>query len=359
MDGIWRCARIRRNHPRRDPDESANSERDEPDKIGGALIVRNLATRVDTTFWNVTDHAWQTKGPLLAFTVGADGRRGNGVQLYDPSTGSTRVLDAADAVYSSLSWRKDAGDLLVMRSRSDPSREGPTQVLLAWTDLEQGVGQPRTLDPVAAGSLPGDKRIVSFRRGEWSKDGGTVFVGVADWYESPDTAKGDGADDTAAVDVWHWKDVDVMPLQKKRIATDRQRNLLAAWHVERSSLVPLARHVMEDVRPLEGQPNALVIDRSAFAMARSIGRLTASLEIVDVTTGVRTPVKDRLEDRYVQASPDGRFLSVLLRGSLLALRHRRSHAPQPHQDYRFVFRRSRVGCDRETEASVRRRRLDD
>ena len=38
----------------------------------------------DMTFGNVTEYAWQSKGPLLAFTIGVDGRRGNGVQLYNP-----------------------------------------------------------------------------------------------------------------------------------------------------------------------------------------------------------------------------------------------------------------------------------
>jgi dipeptidyl aminopeptidase/acylaminoacyl peptidase len=291
------------------PPTEDTEERDRP---GSALIVRSLAANIDTTFGNVTEFAWQTKGPLLAFTLGVEGRRGNGLQLYNPSAGSLRVLDSGEAAYSNISWRKDADDLAVLRSKADAAREGATYVGLAWRGLEGGDGERQTLDPTAPGVLSADRRIVSYRRPEWSKDGRTVFVGIAEWFESAGGAKPADADEAAGVDVWHWKDVDVMPLQKKRAATDRQRNLLAAWHVDRGALVPLARTLTEDVRPLEGSAKALVIDRGPYAMERSIGRRHADLALIDTTTGARTPVKEHVEDRYIQASPDGRFVLYLL-----------------------------------------------
>jgi len=304
--------------PRRDgSDSSETADSEERDKPGSTLIVRRLATAIDTAFGNVTEFAWQTKGPLLAFAVGVDGRRGNGVQLYNPSTGALRVLDSGEAVYSNITWRRDGDDLAIMRSKSESTRDGSTQLVLAWQALERGAGDRQTLDPTAAGVLSRDKRVVSYRRPEWSKDGRVLFVGTADWFEKSEAARGGSTDEAAGVDVWHWKDVDVMPLQKKRIAADRRRNLLAAWHLSSGALVPLARHVMEDVRPLEPpalserervEGRALVVDRGAHAMDRSIGRRYANLALVDITSGARTPVKERVEDAYVQASPDGRFV---------------------------------------------------
>ena len=299
--------------PRREgTDSSANVDAEERDKPGSSLIVRRLATGVDTTFGNVTEFAWQTKGPLIAFAVGVDGRRGNGVQLYNPATGALRVLDSAEAVYSNLAWRRDADDLAVLRGKTDPAREGAAEVALAWQGLERGPGERRMLDTTVGSVLAAGKRIVSYRRPEWSKDGGTIFVGTADWFEAPAKRASSDSDDAAGVDVWHWKDVDVMPLQKKRISTDRQRNLLAAWHLASGAFVPLARDVLEDVRILDGQSRALVIDRGAHAMDRSIGRRMANLALVDLTSGARTPVKERIEDVYVQVSPDGRFVLYFL-----------------------------------------------
>jgi dienelactone hydrolase len=312
-DGVDLALRLYAPEParREGADNAASADTEERDKPGSSLIIRRLATDVDTTFGNVTEFAWQTKGPLLAFIVGVEGRRGNGVQLYNPSTGALRVLDSAEAVYSNLSWRRDADDLAVLRGKTDATRDGATEIALAWQALERGTTERRLIDPTASGVLSRDQRIVSYRRPEWSKDGRTVFVGIGDWFEKPE-GKGGDSDDAAGVDVWHWKDADVMPLQKKRIATDRQRNLLAAWHLTNNALVPLGRNLLEDVRILEGQPRALVLDRSAYAMDRSIGRRYANVALVDLATGARTTVKEHIEDAYAQASPDGRFVLYFL-----------------------------------------------
>ena len=120
---------------RKDPPDASAPAEETP--VGATLIVRHLATGQDTTFGNVTEFTWQEKGALLALAISADDKTGNGVQLYDPETGTLRVLDSATAIYSGLAWRKDANDLTVLRSATDDRHEGPTQVLLAWPALGQ------------------------------------------------------------------------------------------------------------------------------------------------------------------------------------------------------------------------------
>src|SRR5262245_5923036 len=73
------------------PDVSSSSEADEP--AGATLIVRDLTSGRDTTFGNVAEFAWQdlaNRGRLLALTISAEDKTGNGVQLFDPATGALR-----------------------------------------------------------------------------------------------------------------------------------------------------------------------------------------------------------------------------------------------------------------------------
>jgi dipeptidyl aminopeptidase/acylaminoacyl peptidase len=284
----------------------------ERDPVGTTVIIRKLADGSSLTFGNVTEYAWQSKGPLLAIAVGVEGRVGNGVHVYHPATGALRVLDSAGSVYSGLTWRRDADDLAVLRSKTDPGREGSSHSILAWTGLEGTAGAVRQLDPATAG-LGVDRRIVAARRPEWSRDGRRLFVGVAAWEAKieGDRPTRANSDDDAAVDVWHWRDVDVMPLQKRRAAADRQRSLLAAWTVGESTLIPLAQSPFDDVRLADSGDRALVVERLPYAMERSIGRPAADVSLVDLATGTRTAVKARVEDQYVQASPDGRFVLYL------------------------------------------------
>jgi dipeptidyl aminopeptidase/acylaminoacyl peptidase len=290
---------------------NSNEELDTP-KPGATLVVRDLATGQDTTFGNVAEYMWQSAGPLMAMTISAEGKSGNGVQVFDPATGTLRVLDSAPASYSGVAWRKDDDDLVVFRSQSDPARDGPTQIVLAWTGLEQGAGRKYVFDSAGANGLGSSRRILAARPPSWSEDGARVFVGVANWNEKPGP-KSDDADEAASVDVWHWKDTIVVPRQKSLLPTARTATVLAAWDLAGARLTSLASDPLEDVRPIKHRPaTALVVDRKAYAMERSIGRMYADVSTVDLASGARTKIKDRIEDQYVQASPGGRYLLYLL-----------------------------------------------
>ena len=213
--------------------------------------------------------------------------------------------------------------MLALRAKGDEKREGLTNAILAW----RGLGQTTLYDPTAAADFPAGLRVVSYRRPTWSDDGRTIFVGVSEWDEKiappakptpkPDAAgNGNGSardaeketEEPAAVDVWHARDVDVMPRQKISARTDRQRNMLAAWHLDGGRFVQLGKGFQERVTPIRRQKLAYALTWSEYAMDRSIGRPAADLYLVDIETGARTKVKERIEDQYVQASPGGKYL---------------------------------------------------
>ncbi len=302
----------RRYPPDRKEPSPAPSPEDLTVPAGSTLIVRDLASGRDTTFGNVSAFGWQDTGPLLAFTLDAEGQIGNGIQLYEPASSALRVLDSASAVYSGLAWRHDADDLAVFRSRTDDRHDGATQVLLAWTGAARGTPVKHTFDPTAQPGVPPGMRTVAFRRPTWSDTGDVVFVGVANWPARPEAAPetgNDGADtEPASVDIWHARDIEVVPRQKLSLRADRQRNLLAAWHLARGTLVPLASAPTEQVTPLRHQPLAYAASWAPYAMDRTIGRAAADIALVDIATGARTSIIDRIDDRYLQASPGGRYL---------------------------------------------------
>jgi dipeptidyl aminopeptidase/acylaminoacyl peptidase len=286
---------------------AAAADEDEP---GAALVVRNLATGRDITLGNASDYAWQSKGPLLAVTISTDDKTGNGVQVFDTRTGALRVLDSAPSVYSGLVWRKDSADLAVLRSVADEKRDGNGHVPLAW----KSVGEPgESMHAGTALKLPDGMRIVSYRKPSWSDSGADVFIGVAAWAEKP-PKKREGRDakeeeEPAGVDVWHWKDADVSPKQKKSANQDKRRNMLAVWHVDQNSFVQLAHDLTSQVTPLKHRNLAYATEWKAYAMDRSIGRPAADLSLIDLTTGTATKIKDGLkDDRYLQASPNGKYL---------------------------------------------------
>ena len=307
-------------------------------RLGTTLIVRKLAGGSDTTFGNVSQSAWQdAEGThLLAMTISAEGKTGNGVHLFDAETGVLRVLDSSSSVYTGLSWRRDAADLAVFRSKEDEAKEGETQVLLAWTGLG-GTEAGLSYDPTEDSAFPEGMRTVTYRGLSWSDSGKVLFFGIAKWADTitPDEDKaaedkgvkaapadkekgaqkapaGEQAEDPATVEIWHWKDVYVMPWQKVHARQDRQRNMLSAWHIDRDRFVRLGLHpITERVTPIRHSDLAYVAEWSKYAMERSIGRMGADLYLQDITNGERTKLVENINDRYVEAGPSGRYLLFL------------------------------------------------
>jgi dipeptidyl aminopeptidase/acylaminoacyl peptidase len=121
--------------------------------------------------------------------------------------------------------------------------------------------------------------------------------------------RGGASDDAATVEVWHAKDIVVMPKQKIDAASDRRRSLLAAWHLDSGRFVPLGKDLWnEQVTPIRRSGFGYVAEWSQYAMNRTIGRPAADLALVDLATGSRTPLRTGINERFVQASPGGKYL---------------------------------------------------
>jgi dipeptidyl aminopeptidase/acylaminoacyl peptidase len=295
---------------------------DDAVRNGTMLVLRELATGLDSTFGSVSELAWQDDGPLLAMAITVEGGVGNGVQLFDTATGRLRVLDSSSSTYTGVTWRKDSAALAVLRSSVSDTRQGTSHVALVWPDLARTPETVRSLDASTGGQLGPDLRVVRYRAPRWSDDGAYLFVGIARWPAKPVAlpldqqprrvaATGENPDELPDVQVWHPADPVVMPRQKIDARRERERSMLAAWVVDEGRLVRIATAVGEEATPMPRSGRALVIDTNAFAMERSIGRVRGHAWMVDLRTGARTNLVEGIEDRYLQVSPGGRYVLYL------------------------------------------------
>ena len=170
-------------------------------------------------------------------------------------------------------------------------------------------------------------RTVSFRRPSWSDDANTIYLGLASWHDKPPAPKPAArneksdppadtkeVDEPPTVDVWHWRDNDVMAHQVKNAEQDGRRNMLAAWHLDTKALVQLGNATTEQITPLKHRNLAYATEWKEYALDRSMGRPAADIYLVDPADGHRTKIKDKLTfDYYLQASPGGRYLLYLER----------------------------------------------
>jgi dipeptidyl aminopeptidase/acylaminoacyl peptidase len=292
------------------------------------LIVQDLERGTKITFGNVTEFAWSDMRALLALAVETEGGAGNGVQVYDANTGVTRVLDSSPSLYRMLAWREKSEDLAVLRSRTDKDFRDTAHVALAWTRVNAQAPLRRELDPAKASGFPNAMRIAEHRRPEWAKDGSIVYVGLRPreratrGSDSTAAASSDNSDGHASlrrgdsartktdekpsdVQVWHAKDVRIMPMQKVQEQLDLQRTLLTAWHLGDGHVVQIGTDLLETTRVLRGDRFATETDRKPYPFGAKFGRPYSDVYVVDLKSGERRKVLEKVRFFY-GGSPTGR-----------------------------------------------------
>ncbi len=310
---------------------------EEPEGKGADLRVLTLATGSETSFGNVGEMAWSPSGSLLAMVVATGTDLGNGVQVYDPTTGALRSADGSGAHYRALAWRDDSADLAALRSRKDASAEGTAYDVLAWRGIDQRM-ELMVLGEGVAGIA--DTLEVVDRAPQWSDDGTMISIGLrpaehdggddaaaaeggqagagetgsgdeADAPDAgPDMERADSEDDEEpdlpGLQIWHSGDVRIFPQQQVAESRDASRTLLAVWHVDEDRVVTLGSDLMADAALLHGWDFALEDIAEPYPFGAMFGRPYHDVRAIDVKTGERRQLLTRV--RYEWPGPGGDWL---------------------------------------------------
>jgi dipeptidyl aminopeptidase/acylaminoacyl peptidase len=261
-------------------------------------LIRNIG--------NVSQFEFDDDGKVLAYTVDAPERLGNGVYLLDPATGVTTPLNTAQADYDDLTWSADGDNLAVLRGDKVHDMKQKANVLLAWMNVAAANAKPFTYDPAADASFPHGMVLSEYSAPRFSKDGSRLFVGIKE--QEPEVAAADS--NKANVDIMHWKDQTPQLVQIVQIQQLRRATLPAVILVGSNKLVQLGNDSMRAVTPAANSTVAVGRNDAAYRGEVSWGGQRADLYKVDVATGARTLI-DKSISRSYGTSPDSRWFLYL------------------------------------------------
>src|SRR5690606_37268741 len=255
-------------------------------------------------------------GALLALTLDTENRAGNAVQLYDPVTGTLRVLDSSRERYTGLAWRDGARDIAVLRTEPDTAFRDTAHILIAWTRVNTAEAKRVTLQARRTDGFPPGMRISAAHTPAWTEDGSVITVGLRQHVPARTIAArtagdsafaGEGNGATSDVQVWHARDERIIPEQKAQEQQDLRRTFLAAWHPAEDRLVRIGTNLMESARLLDGGRHAIETDGSRNTFGAMFGRPGVDIWLIDVATGERERVLDNVP-YFHGGSETGRYL---------------------------------------------------
>lgn len=275
-----------------------------PARVDGTdMVLHHLYDGIDELVGSVNAAEFNRDGRFLAYTVSGTDRDGNGIYVESVGTWQRRTLDNTRADYSRLTWDDSGSAVAALRGLDRRGFTERDNALVAVTRIE-GEPQLTVLDRQALSGLP-DSLVISDKGTlAWSPDHTKIFVGLKEQEATPRRDTSAAAEPVGNVDVWHWKDPYIQPVQMVRAQQDRMRTYLATVLLAQRRVVPLADARMDRVQVAKdgawgvGQDDKAYIDDSGPQMA--------DVYRINTSTGERTPVL-KAQQRTLGFSPDGKY----------------------------------------------------
>ena len=225
---------------------------------GVDVILLNLTTGRYQLLGSVGDIAFNKAGDLLAYTVDAAAKDGNGLFVLDLRNGRVNALDTDAKNYNRLTWSEDGTALAVLKGIDVEKMRERDNVLLAFPNMQAALGDappaPVTLDPSKAAGFP-KGWVVSDRAAlSWSDDKKRVFFGIKEQVAAPAAGPRKSTDEAADVDVWNTADERIQSVQMIRAETDRNFTFRQSFDVSAAKFVKLADATMRDLDVALGRP---------------------------------------------------------------------------------------------------------
>jgi len=305
---------------------------------GVDLILQELSTGIRLNLGNVSEYGFDDSGRWLAWTVDAEGKAGNGIQLRDMETGVIRVLESDEARYSQLAWAEDQLALVALKAVENEDYEDPLYSVIGWTDFGDNSGPTMVVfDPQEDQTFPAGMTISPNRAPRWSESLDAIFFGIHEVEmkedagdEDEDVASGEeegeeqgeeedvdkerpgrtGSDDLEDDEkpelvIWHWKDPRLQAMQQVQANRDRDFNFLSVYWVSPKRFVRLADDALDNVTPSADGPWAVGRDDTQYELMSNLdGRRYQDIYAIDMRNGDREMILER--SRWSNdISPDG------------------------------------------------------
>ena len=277
-------------------------------EYGTDLILRNMGDKSERTFPDALEYTISKDAKSLVFTVSSRKEETNGAFAVTTSTADAPVaLLTGKGKYTKLTWDEKQTQLVLLSDRDDAAATQPRLKLYRWDR------KAATAAEIVSTSTPNFKPgyVISERGAiNFSQDGSKVFIGVAppaepDKDESEDAA---AAEEKVSLDLWHWKDDFIQPMQKVRAEQDRNRSYRAVFHIADGKYAQLADETMQNVNPSSDGRWALGSDDRAYRILVGYDDESnaADVSLVNTADGSRKAILKK-HARGFTWSPGGRY----------------------------------------------------
>jgi dipeptidyl aminopeptidase/acylaminoacyl peptidase len=284
---------------------AGSAPRSRKKEYGSDLVLRNLTNGSERTFADALEYTFSKDAKSLVYAVSSKKEETNGLFAVTPGAdGAPAELLTGKGRYTKLTWDEDQKQLAFLSDRDDAASKEPKHKLYYWNRSDAKATElVSTATPnFRSGFVISDRASLSF-----SLDGSRLFFGIAPPPEPEKETDAEAAtDEKVSVDLWHWKDDYIQPMQKVRAEQMRNRSYRAVFHLKEKKYVQLADETMEGVNPSSSGQWAIGTDDRAYRTLVGYDTNYSDVYLVNASDGARR-LWLKKQQGIVSWSPNGKY----------------------------------------------------
>jgi dipeptidyl aminopeptidase/acylaminoacyl peptidase len=286
---------------------SASSRVKKPEPKGTELVIINPVNNKEYRYNDVTEFVVSRNGKTISYLqVYPDSSKIDNfkVNVFDTQKETSALVFEGKGSVKKLNTSR-AGDKLSFIYSQDTSK---TKIYNLY--LTKGFEKATLVIDTSNTAMPTGFSVSENGTISFSNDGTRLYFGTADKpvREPEDTLL---ADEKYKLDIWSWNDQVLQPMQKKQLDEELKRSYLAVYHIDRGVMYQLADKDLPSVRTIQKGNNDIALGSTDLKYQKESsweGRNPSDYYIINVETGTKTKVIDKLDSR-VSISPSGKYLA--------------------------------------------------
>ncbi len=282
---------------------TADAEPKKEERAGTTLVLRELGSGDETSIDHVTQYTFAKDGRHLAYAVSTKDGADDGVYLLPVEDGNAIPLATGEGEYKSPVFDESGEQVAFLSNRDDYAAEQSAFSLFHW---RTGSAEARVLAGDGDPAIPEGWWVSDNYAPSFSENGNRLLFGTA---PRPEPEVEDSLLDVERVklDIWHWHDPYIQPMQLLQANRERRRTYLAVAHVESGTVVQLADEEVPDVDIGQEGNATIALGRSNLPYRQRISWDTPEYSdyfLVDVSSGERQLFQKELHGT-MSLSPEG------------------------------------------------------
>lgn len=279
------------------------------------LMLRDLTTGQETKIDDVTSYLFDEGEKLLVYSTQSADSTKSGVHVRDLAAGTVTTLASGKGNYKSVAVDRKGSQVAFVSDRDDLAAAKPRYALYyASLVLAKGQKGPIAAAKVVDQAMVGADQLIADRgRVDFVRDGSALQFSLAPL--PIDTIPADSLADKAIYDLWHYKDTQIMPVQKLNAARDRNRTWPAVYQPASKKWAKLGNDSLR-VTVADNGRIALALNAVQYAIESTWGEGGSDVYLLDATTGARTLVAKKLDG--AQLSPGAKYVTFFRDGKWFA-----------------------------------------